>query len=73
MPNEDSDNMKLLKRHTAMLREHFDSVQIFVTKRLEEGATASVRWGDDYYARYGNVRAWLVQEDGVHAKCEDED
>jgi uncharacterized protein YehS (DUF1456 family) len=60
--SEDPD-ATLLQKHAAALSEHFDSVQIFVT-RLEANATRCFVHGEgNWYARYGQVIDWIKRED----------
>lgn len=60
-----ADNARL-ERACEALGEHFDSVQIFVT-RHEPGAlngTIHANWGcGNFFTRYGVVRQWLIKED----------
>ena len=61
----------LVKSHSARLAEHFDAVQVFVTKKTEDGTTVC-SWGDgNWYARYGQVKAWIVAEEGKMASGAD--
>jgi hypothetical protein len=56
----------LLKSHVAKLMEHFESVQIFATRHMQSelGGTVNVQFGaGNWFARYGQVRAWVVKED----------
>lgn len=57
------DALKLVKKHVAELAEHFDSVQIFVTKvnpTPGERSTAAITYGSgDQYARMGICDTWL--------------
>ncbi len=54
-----------LKKHVAMLEEHFDSVQIICTRR-EEAGTIRADWGSgNWYARYGSVREWVLKEEEI--------
>ena len=59
---ERDEKLALVRRHIAQLAEHFDTVQIFCTK--SEGKN-TVQWKDgvgNWYARYGQVSAWLAEE-----------
>lgn len=59
MPKEKDNDVAVLKRHCAHLMEHFDSVQIFVT-RHENKHTRGMNWGDgDLYSRLGITREWI--------------
>ncbi len=54
--------IELLKKHCAQLGEHFESVQIFVTKTtdVEDGGTVRVNYGSgNWFARLGQVYHWL--------------
>lgn len=61
----------IVQSHVAQLAEHFDSVQVFATRHLGDGAgTVKISFGSgNWFARYGQVRQWLVQEDSI-AKSE---
>lgn len=48
------------------LMEHFDTVQIFVTRHMpaEVDGTLCLNRGNGHWcARYGQIREWLVYED----------
>lgn len=61
--NEARD-IKLVDAAMIRLSEHFDSVQIFVTKVIEDGQTAAVQKGcGNWYARRGQVQEWVAKED----------
>jgi hypothetical protein len=57
-------DMAMLQKHCEQLGEHFDSVQIFVT-RLESGelnGTVNINYGaGNWFTRYGQVNHWLVK------------
>ena len=62
-PEADLKALKeLVDRHAHQLAEHFDSVQIFVTRQHGEVAsTGSYETGvGNFYARFGQVREWLI-------------
>ncbi len=63
-PYNDAD-LKLVLDAVKTLREHFDSVQIFCSRYefAEEGTTHIARGEGNWFARYGQVRDWLVTED----------
>lgn len=56
---------EIIQSHVAQLMEHFDTVQIFCTRHSEElEGTVRVQWGGgNYYARYGQVNKWLIEEE----------
>lgn len=62
--NADSD-MEILGEFKAKLLEHFDTVQIFVTREKgEDSSTVNAHCGGgNWFARYGQVRNWMVQAD----------
>lgn len=54
--------------HADQLAEHFDSVQIFVTRKAdnetEEDGTVNINFGrGNWFARYGQVQAWLIKSE----------
>lgn len=69
MTEEEQDIMDhdvdILKKHVAQLMEHFDTVQIFCTRHSPElDGTVRVQWGGgNYYARYGQVNRWIIEEE----------
>jgi hypothetical protein len=73
---EDRD-LELVRRHVHQLAEHFDTVQVFVTRhRGREGTENVVLGAGNWFARYGHVYAWLHdEEDGrmVGSRPEDPD
>lgn len=58
-------HLKIIESHIAQLSEHFETVQIFVTKVLSEtDETLSYGVGaGNWYARYGQTVDWLVTQD----------
>ena len=66
LDSEAGRQMDILKDHCARLSEHFDSVQIFVTKhdKLRFRGTRGFTFGcGNWFARYGQVREWIVNEE----------
>lgn len=61
---EDED-IKRLRKVCNELGDFFDTVQIFVTRHeSSEGGTVNAKFGvGNYFARYGQVRQWLMKED----------
>ena len=57
--------MALLEQHVNQLAEHFDSVQIFVTRSdpQQDGTVNANRGTGNWFTRYGQVRSWLVKAD----------
>lgn len=66
--SEDAD-LQRLKDACAQLGEHFDTVQIFVTRfadSTEEDGTVNAAWGTgNWFARYGQVKSWQVKQDEI--------
>jgi hypothetical protein len=63
MTQADND-YNLVKKHTAQLMEHFDTVQIFVTKHEPNAGTINCQLGmGNWYARYGLIKAWCKREE----------
>lgn len=61
----------ILRRHAAMLSEHFDSVEIVACKTNDDGnGVARFQWGlGSWFERYGLVRSWVVR---AEAQMQDE-
>ncbi len=60
------EEMDLLKQHANQLAEHFDTVQIFVTRHAagELDGTVNANWGaGNWCARYGQIRNWMIKQD----------
>ena len=64
MHNKETE-LAIVKSHANQLAEHFESVQIFVTRHIgDEQGTVRINYGSgNAFARYGQVRQWLIQED----------
>lgn len=67
---EDAD-LDIVKKFATLLAEHFDTVQVFVTKEVDEQdkveggpGTVNIQFGlGNWFARYGQARTWLVKQD----------
>lgn len=61
---ENQADIELCRRAAEQLGEHFDSVQIFVTRHTpEQGGTRHVAWGSgNWFTRFGQVGNWLELE-----------
>ena len=58
---DSDDRQDILRRHVAMLREHFDCVQI-IASRTEGDGTARFEAGDgSWYERFGLMRGLVVR------------
>lgn len=64
--SDESPDMQRLKLAAEALGEHFDTVQIFVTRHepeVEDG-TINAAWSvGNWFTRYGQVREWLIKAD----------
>ena len=69
----DETEAELLDRVCAMLHEHFDSVQIFVTtvRRDKDNELVTSSWHRGYgniYARYGITFLWCKKQEHENMK-----
>lgn len=56
--------MKMVEKAANELSEHFDSVQIFVSRYDSEDGTVNITNGiGNWYARYGHVKEWCVKSE----------
>ena len=68
----ETDN-KRLDDALAVLAEHFDTVMIFVSRydggdAANSGTVRATRSSGNFFARYGQVRHWLIAEDEATRK-----
>lgn len=66
MSAQNDIDMKRLDDAMAVLSEHFDTVQIFVTRYdggADKGTTRASKSCGNFFARYGQIRQWLIAED----------
>lgn len=61
---ENDADLERVKASCLKLSEHFDSVQIFVTKHApEQQGTVRMAYGSgNYFARFGKIIHWLTKE-----------
>ena len=69
---------KILRSHVAQLMEHFDSVEVVVTKYDSENERTykGNRGGGNWYANYGACKEWVQEQEAKlrrHAIREDEE
>lgn len=59
------NDMNILQSVVARLSEHFDTVQVFTTKRSNSSdGTENCQWGSgNWFARYGQVKQWVIKQD----------
>jgi hypothetical protein len=61
MSNQDDTDSKVIAHHLSALMEHFDTVQIFVT-RHESGTTVHLDGGrGNWFARHGQIMEWVSE------------
>lgn len=56
-------DIDMVKRHVAQLSEHFEAVQVFVTRSSEEGTVNCHLGAGNWFARYGQVKLWTAKEE----------
>jgi hypothetical protein len=59
-------DLDMVTEHCTKLGEHFDTVQIFVTRHEagKEDGTVNVNYGSgNWFARYGQVKEWVLRRD----------
>lgn len=64
--DENENQYALVKRACQELGEHFDSVQIFVSRHEQgiEDGTLDASWGaGNFFSRYGQIKFWLLQQE----------
>ena len=62
---QDSD-LALVKQAVDFLKEHFEAVQVFVSRDDSDrlGGTTNCNMGSgNYYARYGQVSLWVIAQE----------
>lgn len=65
---DSEQDMKRLDEALKVLDEHFDTVQIFVTRYDgggDHGTVHATRSHGNFYARYGQVKHWLMLEEAA--------
>jgi hypothetical protein len=58
----------VVKQHVSQLAEHFETVQIFVSRHdpVKEEGTVNVSYGaGNFYARLGQTREWCIKQDEI--------
>lgn len=72
--DEDIDGVERVRRASAALKRHFESVQIVATAcDPETGLTAMDTWGDgNLFARVASVREWADQQSFAHVEGSDD-
>lgn len=60
------EDMDRLKHAARLLGEHFDCVQIFVSRHepYQRDGTVNAAYGEgNWFARYGQIQEWMVRQD----------
>jgi hypothetical protein len=72
--NSEEEDMQIIMNHCAQLSEHFETVQIFVTKLCKkEDGTINAQYGEgNWFARYGQIRQWVIKEEKSFKNIEEE-
>lgn len=52
-------DIKLVEQSMNVLREHFDTVQIFASRQDEDGTVNATQGVGNWFARYGQVKDWI--------------
>ena len=61
---EGKRDLKMVQDTIQVLRQRFDTVQIFCSRHESAGGTTMIHWGDgNYFARYGQAQLWLMRQD----------
>lgn len=60
---EVNETMGLMEKHCSALMEHFDTVQIVVTRHLKDGTRMANYGAGNLYARLASAREWLNRMD----------
>jgi hypothetical protein len=64
MKSFDDKDLEMVRKHLSTLSEHFDTVQVFVQRTASEGGTMTLHLGTgNWYARYGQVREWIIKRE----------
>lgn len=65
-PYDPAEDRQQVTKAVDALMEHFDCVQVFVSRNMEgthEGTVHHNCGGGNWFARYGQVQQWIVQEE----------
>lgn len=71
------DDVERVKRYVTQLGEHFECVQIFVSRHIPaelDGTISTNQGSGNWFARYGQIREWITYEEQrmrEHAKPRD--
>jgi hypothetical protein len=60
--NQEERELEIVKKHAIQLLEHFENVQIFVSKYDSEEGTVSVTYGEgNWFSRLGQVKEFVTK------------
>lgn len=62
-PVDYKSGLKLLDDKVSVLREHFDTVQVFATRHGTDGTNYYSSGSGNFCARYGQVSLWVKREE----------
>lgn len=63
--NFTQEEVALVDKAVNLLSEHFDTVQIFITKTESNSTYAGAKGSGNFYARRGQIRDWMIKEDEI--------
>lgn len=75
VPDEMRECDRLVREAVMKISEHVDAVTILVSKKREDGEAGTWRLvvgSGNYYARYGQIKEWVIVEDASALNQEDE-
>ena len=74
MTKSDDGLYKMLEYHARILKEHFDSVQIFACRTIDSETTRFDHGRGSHYERLGSIRSWVdrkVESDKEEVRIRD--
>jgi hypothetical protein len=74
--NTQGPDITAVDRCIEILGEHFDSVQIFATRHESttlDGTLSITKGTGNYFARYGQIREWILEQDEATRMATHED
>jgi hypothetical protein len=64
MNTDKNKDWEIVRKAMEQIGEHFDNVQIFATRHESGKGTINIHMGNgNWYARYGQVKEWIVKEE----------
>lgn len=72
---KDEETSRILSEAVSSLREHFDTVQIFVTRHDidAEGTLSRAEGSGNYFARYGLCEQWVSHHSATIEDMDDDE